>query len=239
MDSLYILMGLTGVGKSTAVAALFDAGVEMTLLPNRRQLTDEIIIPAVQKAQGEAPYPVNDRLQRFALTRTYRESHPSGMVSALQEHLKDTKYPANATLMFDNLRGLEEAKAATEHFPAARFILLDAPHETRLERLLGRDDSFDTITTGQTPHEDVRSALEALAGAKELFDLAKLAALTAHIDPDDILKAVKIIHSEAQNYDMPAAAAYLAPALPGAQFLHLDTARLPIDEVRQRIQAWL
>jgi hypothetical protein len=42
---MLLLMGLTGVGKSTAVGALQSAGVPLTLLPNRRALTDALIIP--------------------------------------------------------------------------------------------------------------------------------------------------------------------------------------------------
>ena len=52
---LLIVLGLTGVGKSTAVAALTDtygntSTDTFTLLPNRRELTDAHLIPAARLA---------------------------------------------------------------------------------------------------------------------------------------------------------------------------------------------
>jgi putative ribosome biogenesis GTPase RsgA len=48
---LVILVGLTGVGKSTIIAALQER-LDFTLLPNRRNITDEIIITSLQEEDG-------------------------------------------------------------------------------------------------------------------------------------------------------------------------------------------
>ncbi len=45
---LLVIVGVTGVGKSTALQALQDGGFEYDLLPDRRDLTDRLIIPSVQ-----------------------------------------------------------------------------------------------------------------------------------------------------------------------------------------------
>ena len=45
---LVILVGLTGVGKSTVIASL-RAKLSFTLLPNRREITDEVIIRSPQQ----------------------------------------------------------------------------------------------------------------------------------------------------------------------------------------------
>ena len=83
---LLILVGLTGTGKTTTVNALHDQGGRFQLLPNRRELTDQLIIAHVQQQDGEALVPVTDRAQRFAYTRRYREMHPGGMAYALGQY---------------------------------------------------------------------------------------------------------------------------------------------------------
>ena len=54
-----IMVGLTGVGKSTVID-LLGKEVAFTLLPNRRALTDEIIIASLQKEAGEPIRPVTE-----------------------------------------------------------------------------------------------------------------------------------------------------------------------------------
>jgi len=237
---MLLLMGLTGVGKSTAVGALQSAGVPLTLLPNRRALTDALIIPEMQRAAGGPVQPVTDRLARFELTRRYRETHPGGMVYALGRYLEAHPGEGQGTLVFDNLRGLEEARAAVQTFPEARFILLDAPPLVRLLRLAGRHDRFDQVATTQLGNSAFAEQLMALDGLGAVFDPCELARLAARgVPEDDILKAVRIILGEARNYDMTATAEYLRGAKDADSFLYLDTAEISADEVRARIQGWL
>ena len=234
------LLGLTGVGKSTAVAALQNSGVSLTLLPNRRALTDALIIPEMQRATGQAVQPVRDRLERFELTRRYRETYPGGMVHALSKYFETQPYSGQETLLFDNLRGLNEARAATETFPEARFILLGAPPLVRLLRLVGRRDTFDRVSATRLENTSFTEQLMEISGLEKVFDPYELARLEARGVPEtDLLKAVHIIVGEAQHYDVDAAAAYLRETQNAESFLPLNTAELSPDAVRARIQAWL
>lgn len=233
------MVGLTGVGKSTAVTALETSGVPLTLLPNRRTLTDMLIIPAVQRAAGQPVRAVTDRVARFELTRRYRQEHPGGMVHALSLYLQ-TAPPAEAdTLVFDNLRGLEEVRAGVNMFPSARFVLLDAPPLTRVSRLMERRDIFDQVGITRSENIPFDEQLRSLKGFDEVFDPFDLALELQGRAHNDVLKAVHIILSEARNYNMTAAAAYLRETKDAKSFLYLNTAKLSVDEVRARIQAWL
>lgn len=234
------LMGLTGVGKSTAVGALQSSGVPLTLLPNRRALTDALIIPEMQRAAGRPVQPVTDRLARFELTRRYRERYPGGMVHALSRYLEAHPDEGQETLVFDNLRGLDEARAATQAFPNARFVLLDAPPPVRLLRLVGRHDRFDQVAATRLENSSFAEQLMALEGLGAVFDPYELARLEARGVPEgDLLNAVRIILEEAQHYDMTAAAAYLRETQNAGSFLHLNTTEISVDEVRARVQGWL
>ena len=236
---LLVLMGLTGVGKSTAVGALQASGTAFTLLPNRRALTDERIIPEMQRAAGKPVAPVKDRLERFELTRRYREQYPGGMVHALGAYLEAHPPTGEVFVVFDNLRGLDEARAAAEAFPEARFILLDAPPIVRLQRLVGRADDFDSVAAAGGV-STLRESLAGLEGLSTVFNLEALLRLEAEGIPGEaLLKGVRIILSEARNYDMDAAAAYLREVKEARDFLYLPTADLSREAVRTQIGAWL
>lgn len=237
---LLFLLGLTGVGKSTAVVALQDADSPFILLPNRRTLTDERIIPEMQWAAGKSLEPVTDRLGRFELTRRYRESYPGGMVHALSTYLVANPPKEGSALVFDNLRGLDEAKAATETFPDARFILLDAPPLVRVQRLVGRADVFDKVSGVGLERTSFTEQLSVIDGIDTIFDIQALALLAAQGVPrSDLLKAVHIILAESQNYDMAAAASYLRRVKDAHAFLQLDTAALSREDVQAQIRGWL
>ena len=60
-----ILVGVTGVGKSTTVDALAQAGLSFSLLPNRRTITDHFMIQFLQKQANEPIVPISDRSARF------------------------------------------------------------------------------------------------------------------------------------------------------------------------------
>lgn len=49
-----ILVGVTGVGKSRTVEELIAQGLALTVLPNRRLLTDKLIIDKLQRLDGVA-----------------------------------------------------------------------------------------------------------------------------------------------------------------------------------------
>src|SRR5258707_15609564 len=79
---LVILVGLTGVGKSTIIASLQER-LEFTLMPNRRKITDEIMIMSLQQQDGYPPPPVTDRVKRFEYTARCRARYPAGIAHAL------------------------------------------------------------------------------------------------------------------------------------------------------------
>ena len=79
---LLVLVGFTGAGKSTTLAALEGRGVLSAILPDRRELTDKVILPAMT---GDPARRITDRLERFSLTAAFREKHPGGMGEVLEQ----------------------------------------------------------------------------------------------------------------------------------------------------------
>ena len=246
LSSIVFVVGLTGVGKSTTLAAL---ETPLTLLPNRRELADTVILPTVQRELGQDPAPVNDRLERFTLTARYREQHSGGMVHALAQYLKSCELVnSGATYLFDNIRGLNECRAAAQTFPNLRYLFLDAAPLVRLQRLIGRGDAFDKVaaTFIKAPLNKggwgdlSQGTQDAADSSKALFNPHDIARLEARGAPEDkLLNAIRIIVAEHQNYDADQAAAYLKAELNDERLLYLDTGDLSISEVTARIGAWL
>ena len=230
---LLVLVGVTGVGKSTALAALGD----LKCLPDRREVTDAVmIVPQTGQA-------VTDREQRFALTARYRQSHPGGMAQALGSLHADPQF-WEGRLVFDGLRGQDEVEYAARQFPEWRFVSLHAPDTLRVRRLLGRADAFDVVAgiENGVQTSDLLADLTALGGVTEVFDhteLADLAALSAQgFAPADLLAKTRIVLSERRNYD-PQAARRVLSALPAWRSLDLDTSLLSPQDVARAISEWL
>ncbi|MEW6421168.1 MAG: AAA family ATPase [Deinococcota bacterium] len=230
---LTVLVGVTGVGKSTALKALQAADPSARVLPDRRAVTDRVMIWPVSGG------PVSDRAERFRLTARYREQHPGGMAHALGTLTADTRHWGERPL-FDGLRGREEVEYAARHFPTWRFVALHAPDAVRVRRLLGRADAFDRLHGGHAGG-NLRAELAALPGVAAVFspaDLDALAALEAEgHTPQDILAKTQIVVTERQHYDPDAAAAFLQ-TLPPERALLLDTVALSPEQIAAAIGAW-
>nr|WP_245556498.1 ATPase [Deinococcus aquatilis] len=230
--ALTVLVGVTGVGKSTALTVLQSATTGMKVLPDRREITDAVMI--WPRSGG----PVSDREERFRLTAEYRAEHPGGMAHALGTVLADTRHWGQQPV-FDGLRGLEEVQHAASHFPAWRFVALGAPDLVRVRRLLGRADAFDQV--GGSTGQDLGRMLSELRGVQDVFtaaELEQLAALTHEgFTAADILAKVKIVVSERRNYD-PRAAEQFLRTLPPERALVLDTVALDPAGVAARVVAW-
>lgn len=235
--NIIFIVGQTAVGKSSTLETLFKSQSSLQLLPNRRELTDQIIIPEMLADTGQEVRPVKDRVERFALTAAYRKKYHTGVIHALKLYLEANDLPQTA-VVFDNIRGLEECQGALETFHGARFIFLYAPPLVRLKRMLGRQDAFDSTQLALSD-ADFKEKLEAIPGALETFGLGPLLELQATSDETALLNAVKIIATEVQNYHAEQAVGYLKTHLDDDQLLYLDTSQLGIDEVSQNIQDWL
>lgn len=235
---LLFIVGLTGVGKSTTLAAL---ATKFTLLPNRRALTDDLIIPEMLRDLGREVINIQDRLERFELTARYRGKYKGGVVHALQKYLEKAKLNAERKFVFDNIRGLDECRAAETKFPKARFVFLDAPPRVRLERILGRADSFDRVTATRLENTVFVEHLLSIKGLEEVFDVYELARLEANTSHSDgaILNAATIIVAEQRNYSSREARAYLEENLSPERLLYLDTSDLSLEQVTKAIGAWL
>lgn len=226
---LLVLVGVTGVGKSTTLAALQHVGLAYHALPDRRELTDRLIIPTMLAAKGEPLTAITDRTQRFALTRAYRAGRPGGMSEALSTLLVDVSQTPGL-LLFDGLRGANEVTHAAQALPQARFVMLDAPDIVRVIRLMDRQDPFDVIAARASTHavhELQRFVDLGVEGAAALFTpqeqhiLADLVS-TGEATADDLRKALTIVVEERRNYDPAATRAALAANAP-ARTLFVDT----------------
>lgn len=240
VPELILLVGLTGVGKSTAVAALLEEIPDARLLANRRELADRIVIPEAQRLTGEVPRPVRDRLERFRLTSRYGAVYPGGLAHALDRHLRDLgQGTPSPLLLFDNLRGEAEVGFACDAFPSARFVVLEAPAAVRVMRLAGRGDAFDRVG-GVQAHRGtaLRGRLEAIEGLGQLVDLDALARAAADLDPEAVVVGARVVAEESLHYD-PATAWRRLERLPKWRRIRLDTGRLSPSEVVERLRAWL
>ena len=226
-----VLVGVTGVGKTTTLEALKAAGIGLSLLPDRRLVTDVVMIDTL------AGHPVSDREERFAWTARYREWHPGGMSEAignLAVNLELLRPP----LVFDGLRGLEEVSDAANRYAKARFIVLDAPDTVRVQRLLKRSDAFDKMTM-ITSNASTLEQLASIPGIGLVFSQIELEQL-ANLDlpASEIVAKCKIVVTERRNYDPVAAREYLR-SLPGERVLYVNTTAFSPLEVANRIGAWL
>jgi hypothetical protein len=239
-----VMVGLTGVGKTSSLELLTSKGVIFTILPNRREITDELIIATLQREDDQRPHPITDRIARFGYTTRYRARYPGGMAYALSRLALDPMGLA-MPLIFDGLRGLEEVQQATFYFPDARFIILDAPDIIRLRRLLNRADSFDTAAAqSKGNHPDLLSRLAAIPNVETVFNpealnqIARIAQNNQELD-EEIIQKASIIVAERHNYDSRAAGSFLSDTLPPERLLMIDTAAQPAHIVVERIAGWL
>jgi hypothetical protein len=233
-----ILVGVTGVGKSTAVDALRTRWGEISLLPNRRKIADLLVIPTVQGWDGDPPTVVTDRRRRFDYTGRYRQRYPGGLAHAFSRLVLQRR-PAGpgrgALTVFDGLRGADEVTFAAQSLPLARFAVLNAPDVVRVERLLQRQDAFDQVSAnagGQrpgpsdgTPNATRHSSSDSdggfrwteVAEGRELFtheEQAYLAALVSRgeVDGAELAAKIAIVAAERRNYDSHAAVEILRAA---------------------------
>jgi len=246
---LLVFVGVTGAGKSTTLAALDEGGFACHRLPDRRDLTDRLIIPTVQAQQGETIAPVTDRTLRFAYTRSYRESHAGGMAHALTQ-LRIDPLALPDLLVFDGLRGEDEVMQAARLLPAARFVVLQAPDVVRVARLMGRGDPFDQIGGAASAGGGNSGANPRIDHVQTFADVGapEAATLFTHLEEQALLELVRtgsvtaaalraaltIVGEERRNYDPAAARAALLRMAP-AHTLVVDTVHHLPEQVATQI----
>jgi len=222
---LVVLVGVTGVGKSTTLEHLSQLR-PFQLLPDRRELTDAFIFGGQN---------IKDRTERFRRTRAFREQNPGGMAAVLARLTLEQN--PSLPVLFDGLRGLEEVKHAAQ-FGGWRFVLLDAPDLERARRLIGRGDAFDRTTLEVTT--GTLEALNALEGVNQVFTERELLELSQiKKDSWEIVSKAKIVLEERRNYDPRAARDYLLGTLEFGRVIYLDTVMYSPLEVAGRLLEWL
>jgi DNA polymerase III delta prime subunit len=236
---LLIVVGLTGVGKTTTVRALPEAGFDFEQLPNRRSLTDELIIGTIQDRWQEPRHRVADRAERFAYTRQYRQLFPGGMAHALSQIAVHAAAAGDPDWwLFDGLRGADEVDAAVSTFPRAHFLLLHASDQTRIERLLRRADKFDVMALDEATHEALSTfTLGQLGDFLSPTAVSTLEKLVHHeiVLPRELRAKVKIVRTERENYDPDAAKAILHGRAPERTIFANTEQTAPADIAAQLI----
>jgi hypothetical protein len=118
--------------------------------------------------------------------------------------------------------------------------VLDAPDETRVERLLGRSDAFDSISSSN-PSGATLEQLQAIKGVDSVFSnqqLEKFANLEHHgLSATEIVAKTKIVVTERRNYDPIEARDYLLQ-LDSKRVLYVDTTAASPEVIAQRIMDW-
>jgi hypothetical protein len=117
---LVVFVGLTAVGKTTAVEGLLALRQGLELLPNRRWIADRLVLPAMLEELGEEIAPVTDRRRRFELTRLYRQRFEGGLAHALATLELDASR-SSPSYVFDGLRGIDEVRWACAKLLRSRF----------------------------------------------------------------------------------------------------------------------
>lgn len=215
---LLVLVGLTGVGKSSLLQAL-----GYPRLPDRREVVDRYVLPLF----GHRPSDQLDRSERFALTRRFREEHKGGVAEALAKAKTLPTWP----LLFDGLRGADETRYALEHLPNTYFIVLEARDLTRLSRLLQRGDSFDRVKLDSSDLSALRELAKGVLSEEELEQ-----ALSWGVSLEDLSAKLKIVAEERKNYD-PAGARRVLEGSPRA--LLVDTEALSIEQEAAMIRRFV
>lgn len=221
--SLCILVGVTGVGKTTLKKKLLET-YQFYSLPGRRTLTDKIILPLMQQ-EGEKG-PVHDRCKRFSYTKAFRTAHPGGMGVVLSQ-IRINPQGHSIPFLFDGLRGVDEVSYAAKALPSAFFIVLTAPDHLRVKRLLSRRDDFDrTHGNHRTLDPTLFNTICTLQQREQLIEYVK----KNGIQLENLYEKVKIVVKEKQNYDQDAAKKILISKIPD-RTLVMDTSKYSPQEM--------
>ncbi len=200
---LLVLVGLTGSGKTTVSNLLAQRDTFMCL-SDRRSLTDSIIIPYMQKDEGQLS-PVDDRLERFKLTSRFREQFPGGIAYILGNSSIES-YHKGTILLFDGMRGLDEIRYAVKNLPQALFLVLLASDKIRLLRLVSRRDPFDKVETDI--NKENLNPLKKIFNPQD-FDYFVEEVKKGNLSQSELLQKAEIILTEQNLYQQDPVVHYL------------------------------
>ena len=235
--AIRILVGMTGAGKTTTVAEVTRRHPEQVqVLPDRRVLTDRVIL---RRYAGERE--VVDRLERFDMTRRFRTEVEGGMAAVLAGlYVQQRDGLEERLVLFDGLRGVDEVGHAIRTLPKARFLMLTAPIEVRLQRLLRRSDSFDVANLYHLEAEtNLRQHLERASEGHlpaRVIDALLGDIETGALAEDAVLSKIAIVVAEATNYDMDATEDLLRREA-ASRTRHAETDRMPVSEVADLLES--
>jgi hypothetical protein len=207
-EPLVVFVGLTSVGKTTTFEALEAQGVNFTLLPDRRDMTDHLIINPILATEGKAPYKMS-RVERYPFMLRYRAMFNGGMAHGLTRCWFDPSQTA-PILMMNGLRGENETSYAVEALPNARFVALIAPAFVRLQRMLKRNDPHDRVKQSSSDNfysNDITSFADlGVAEAVKIFNAAEEQALIemvqdGAVSAKDLQDKLKIMVIDHESYD--------------------------------------
>jgi hypothetical protein len=238
---MLVIVGLTGVGKTTTLEALQQLGHEFILLPDRREMTERFIIAYMQAADGLAVRKIS-RFERYPYIQRFREQFPGGMAYVLTTLALENTAEFEFPLFFNGLRGENEIRHAVEALPQARFIALTAPDVVRVQRLLKRNDPHDRIIeAAQSVVTGGLASFAALgvADATSMFtpaqeqDLLELAR-NGTVSQTELRDKLRIMVEEYHTYNQTATLAALQ-ALAPHRTLVIDTTQSSPEQAAQAI----
>jgi energy-coupling factor transporter ATP-binding protein EcfA2 len=247
-QAFVILVGGMGSGKSTLLQALQRTSFSHYLLPDRRVLTNQLIVAPQQRAAG-LPVRILSRAERLPYIWRYQASYPAGMAYAISQLWLDP-HLIRDPIIFDGLRGEEEARFALENMPRANFFCLSCPARVRLERLLIRHDPYDQFGSANADladHPESFAQLDLdekqLERAERTFTSQDRAALldlvrSGEVTSLELRQRLSLLLEEINLYDIPKAI-HLLQERAGERALVVKTERHLPEAVTNRLLVWL
>lgn len=240
--SLIVIVGVTGTGKTTFINNLAEAGYDFELLPDRRDLTNQLIIAPLQREDRQEVHTL-PRMQRVPYIRRYQQSHSAGLAYAISQLYIDPTVCSNF-LIFNGLRGESEVQYAVDALPKAQFIVLDASNVVRAQRLLTRKDSYDRTTKYEQENLltlEKAASFDALGvpEAAEIFSLDEEQLLlemarNGSVTITELRDILQLLCVESSLYNKDETTATLLSLAP-ERTLIIDTTTLNPEEIIQKI----
>ena len=154
-QQIIFIAGLSGSGKSTLLKNLEKNLTHAKAIPERRIITEKgMIQPYASFFNLKCKF--NKREDRIRIVKNYKKNLPEGIVYVLK-NIKITK-DVSSVFIFDGIRGEKELQNVLINFKNAKVIILGATKQTRLERILERNDPYDL--TQNTSNRNVLKIVE-------------------------------------------------------------------------------